>query len=60
MPANRLPIADTATITTTSSSATFVFDQLDRHGSRMAAAARGAAMAAANAAWSRVRLRVIC
>jgi len=58
-PATRLPIADTATTTTTSSSATFVLDQLERHGSRIAAAATGAARAAANAAWSRVRLRVI-
>jgi len=54
-PAARLPIAATATITTTSSKATFVFGQLERNGSKIAAAAGGATTAATIAARSLVR-----
>ena len=53
-PAVRLPITATATTTTTSSSATFVLDQLPRHGSKITAAASGAATAAAIATLSLV------
>jgi hypothetical protein len=45
-PAARFPIEATATTTTTSSRATLVLDQLERNGSRTAAAASGAATAA--------------
>ena len=54
-PAARFPIADTPTITTTSSKATFVFDQLARNGSRIADAASGATSAARIAMRSLVR-----
>jgi hypothetical protein len=58
-PSTLFPIAATATITTTSSSATFVFDQATLNGSRIPAAPSGPASAAATAARSRVRWRAI-
>ena len=54
-PAARLPMAATATTTTTRSRATFVFDQLARQGSRMAATASGASSPASSAVRSRDR-----
>ena len=54
-PAVRLPSTATATTATTRSRATFVFDQLARQGSRMAATASGTSTPAISAMWSRDR-----
>jgi hypothetical protein len=57
--ADREPATATTTTTTTSSRATFVFDQVDRNGSRIAATASGATSAARIARRSLVRYRAI-